>query len=66
MLHDGGALFPVLRAARAWDAAQLLQVGGLTALAARRATGFWVLAAPIKVEGAGSGWCRPVAFVPRL
>ena len=59
------ALFPVLRAARGWDAVQLLQVGGLTAMAARRPTGFWVDAAPVKVEGAGSGWCRPVAFVPR-
>jgi kynurenine formamidase len=62
---DRSALFPVLRAARRWDAAQLLQMGGLRTLAERRSAGFWISAAPIKVEGAGSGWCRPVALVPR-
>ena len=62
---DRSALMPVLRAARRWDVAQLLQMGGLRDLVARRATSVWVAAAPVKVEAAGSGWCRPVAFVPR-
>jgi kynurenine formamidase len=62
---DPAALFPILRAARRLEHCQLLQVGGLEALARTRPSGFWVDAAPIKVEGAGSGWCRPAAFVPR-
>lgn len=60
-----GALFPIVHAARRLEHVQVLQLGGLRALAGRRSSGFWLDVAPIKVEGAGSGWCRPVAFVPR-
>lgn len=54
------ALFPVHRAARRLEHCQVLKLAGLAGLGQ---TETWVSVAPIKVESAGSGWCRAVAFV---
>lgn len=58
---DRDALFPVHRAAREREHCQVLKLYNLKALP--RPTGFHVLMAPIKVEGAGSSWVRAVAFL---
>jgi kynurenine formamidase len=55
-------LFPIHRAARRLEHVQVLKLGNLRAL--DRAADFWLSVAPIKVEAAGSGWARAVAFVP--
>ncbi len=54
------ALFPVHLAAREHEHCQVLKLYNLKALP--RPTDFSVLLAPIKVQGAGSGWVRAVAF----
>jgi kynurenine formamidase len=55
------ALFPILRAGRRYEYCGVLKLTGLHRLPP---TGWWASVAPIKVEGAGSGWCRAVGFVP--
>lgn len=67
MLRDhrsgvGDALYPIHRAARRFEHVQVLRLGGLARMP--QGADFVVDVAPIKVEGAGSGWCRAVAFVP--
>lgn len=57
---DRDALYPVHRAARRLEHAQVLQLGGLGRIP--RSSGLYVDVAPVKVEAAGSGWCRAVAF----
>jgi kynurenine formamidase len=57
---DRDALYPVLRAARRLEHVEVLQLGGLGRLPV--AADLFIDVAPIKVEGAGSGWCRAVAF----
>jgi kynurenine formamidase len=57
---DRDALYPVHRAARRLEHVQVLQMGGLGRLA--RNADLFIDVAPIKIEGAGSGWCRAVAF----
>lgn len=58
---DRAALFPVHMAAREREHCQVLKLYNLKSLP--RATDFTVLLAPIKLERAGSGWVRAVAFV---
>jgi kynurenine formamidase len=54
------ALFPVHRAARRLEHVQVLTLGGLGRLPP---DGDLIIdVAPVKVESAGSGWCRAVAF----
>jgi kynurenine formamidase len=55
------ALFPVHMAAREREHCQVLKLYNLKSLP--HPTGFHVLMVPIKLEGAGSGWVRAVAFV---
>jgi kynurenine formamidase len=57
---DRDALYPVHRAARRLEHAQVLELGGLGQLPA--SADLYIDVAPIKVEAAGSGWCRAVAF----
>lgn len=57
---DSGALYPVHRAARRLEHVQVLELGGLGRLPT--ASDLYIDVAPIKVEAAGSGWCRAVAF----
>ncbi len=58
---DRSALFPAHMAAREHEHCQVLKLYNLKALP--RPTDFSVLLAPIKIQGAGSGWVRAVAFV---
>jgi kynurenine formamidase len=58
---DRASLFPVHRAAREHEHCQVLKLYNLKSLP--RPTDFDVLMAPIKIQGAGSGWLRAVAFV---
>ena len=58
---DRSSLFPVHLAAREHEHCQVLKLYNLKALP--RPTDFSVLMAPIKIEGAGSGWVRAVALV---
>ncbi len=55
-----GALYPVHLGARRLEHLQVLKLGGLGRLPAD--TDLYIDVAPIKVESAGSGWCRAVAF----
>lgn len=55
------ALYPVLRAGRRLEHCQVLKLARLEVLPP---TGAWASVAPIKVEGAGAGWCRAVGIVP--
>jgi kynurenine formamidase len=68
MLEDSkrrgfSALFPVHLAAREREHCQVLKLYNLKSLP--RPTGFQALIAPVKIEGAGSGWARAVAFVKK-
>jgi kynurenine formamidase len=67
MAHDArrgipGAIYPVHRAARRLEHCQVLKLARLAELSGSEA---WISVAPVKVEGAGSGWCRAVGFAPR-
>jgi kynurenine formamidase len=59
---DRAALYPVHRAARRIEHIQVAKLGGLGSVP--RDVDLVVDLAPIKVEGAGSGWCRAVALIP--
>ena len=68
MLEDAkgrgaSALFPVHMAAREREHCQVLKLYNLKSLP--RPTGFQVFMAPVKIEGAGSGWARAVAFIKK-
>jgi kynurenine formamidase len=56
-----GALFPILREGRRYEYCGVLKLTGLDRLPP---VGWWASVAPVKIEGAGSGWCRAVGFVP--
>lgn len=58
---DDQALFPIHRAGRRYEYCAVLKLGGLDRMPA---SGWWASVAPVKIEGAGSGWCRAVGFVP--
>jgi kynurenine formamidase len=68
MLEDAkrngtASLFPVHMAAREREHCQVVKLYNLKSLP--RPTGFRVFMAPVKVEGAGSGWVGAVAFVKK-
>jgi kynurenine formamidase len=59
---DCSQLWPCHMFGREREYVQIERLGGLRQLPS--ATGFMVCCFPIRVEGAGAGWVRPVAFVP--
>jgi kynurenine formamidase len=58
---DHEALYPIHRAGRRYEYCGVLKLRGLDRMPP---SGWWASVAPVKIEGAGSGWCRAVGFVP--